>query len=1366
MNKKRSFAQVCAMSTICMMLSVAYAATAPANPNYVFKRPVPTLVVTDSPTGPVDPGPNLSPNLFYSTDALTYGSVQVGTPSTKSFLITNIGNGPATLNPGVSLRNGAGVFGGLQTNCSSTLLPGANCTVSLTFSPLDAQVYTSFIDIISSNTSAKVINLSGEGAGQAVANLVAASGSSSNFGSVNVGSNKAETFIFSNTGNITDKGVYASLIGSNLSFSANSCGVAGSAINLAAGANCSMTVVYAPTAAGALSGGLSINSTATGQKTLSFTGSAIDAVLDLSSSALNYGSVNIGSSSTKSFLILNTGAAALTFNSAPSLRAGSSAAFGGLTSSCGASLDAGQNCSVSVVFSPTSSTTSNGTIDVATSVGSRSVSLTGVGAGATLNLTPASGSSNSYGVVEVSKTKANTFTFTNTGTVAATGVYASVSGAELSITSNTCGVSASAISLAAGSSCSVTVAYSPVSAGTLSGSLTVNTGAYGPFTLDLTGSAETASVVTSTDTLVFPSTEIGSTNTQIFSILNSSNVAVNLNGLPQLQSGGSSAFSNLTTDCLTTLNPGSTCNVAVEFKPVALGAATGNVLVNTLNAGNKTVGLSGTGTGQATVSLAPSGVATTDYGLVEINSNKSATFVYSNSGNIPATGVYASVTGAGYSITSNTCGVMGSPVSVGVGKGCSITVRFAPTAPGTGAGVLSVASSTPDTTETLNLTATIGQAVLDLSTPALDFGTLQVGTRSPLSFLVLNSGNVTANFSFAPSIRAGSSSEFNSLTTNCSTSLTPGATCSVSLYYQPTNTGADAGFVDIKSSNAANREVSLTGVGDGQAVASLSFDSGSSSDFGTVQVGSSKTSNLTFKNTGNTPATGVKAVLVGSDLTLSSNTCGTAGNEITLAANATCQISVTYAPSAVSSLSGASLSIQSSAASGTNSTTLTGSGAGAAIPGVSAAAGSSTNFGNILVGATSSQTFTFKNTGNIAATGVYAAVTGTGLSIASNNCGTQAAPVSIAASGSCNTTVTWNPASVGSLTGGNITIGGQSLNLTGTASQITMNIQDNAGAALSGLNFGTINADATKVIRLANSSVSPAALNVSNIVSNSAPYSVLGVGNALGGATCTSVTNMSIPAGGSCDVSVKMSSATNGTFNSGSITVTSNAQVSSPISGATSVNIPITGTVYIDQYSTGTNAYLTFEAPNGTSTFTDQSPVAPAITVNGVTASNSYAAAGATSGYFNGGSSIQYASSANYDVTQGDFTIEANIKATAMNTNSYIAVQRAVGSSTVGWNWRFTSTGAVQFWYTGGAVFTSAAGVVALNTPVKLAIQRVGNVFKLFKDGTLIATSTTIANGTSSNTALYVGVAEDGTSKFTGYMDEFRLTKGFARYDG
>ena len=647
------------------------------------------------------------------------------------------------------------------------------------------------------------------------------------------------------------------------------------------------------------------------------------------------------------------------------------------------------------------------------------------------------------------------------------------------------------------------------------------------------------------------------------------------------------------------------------------------------------------------------------------------------------------------------------------------------------------------------------------STDQLLFGLTQVGAPTTKSFLISNIGDASATLTPGISLR-NSAGVFGGLQTNCTSTLLPGANCSVSLTFSPLDAQIYSSYIDVVSSNAGSKAVSLSGEGTGQAIVSLAAASGSSSNFGAVEVGSAKSETFVFSNSGNITDKGVYASLIGSNLSFSSNSCGVAGSPVNVAAGTNCSMTVVYEPSSAGSLSGG-LSINSSA-TGQKTLSFTGSGAGAAIPGLAAASGSSTNFGNVQVNLSKSQIFTFSNTGNIAATGVYASVDGPGLSITSNTCGTQAAPVSIAAGGTCNVSVNWSPTSAGSMAAANVTVGGQTLNLTGNATQITMNIQDNAGAALSGLNFGTINADATKVIRLANASTSPSSLVVSNVVNSSAPYSVLGVSNALGGATCTSVTSMNIPAGGSCDVSVKMSSATNGTFNAGSVTVTSNAQAASPISGSTSVVVPLTGVVNVDPYASGIKAYLTFEAPNGTSTFTDQSPVAPAITVNGVTASNSYAAAGSTSGYFNGSSSVQYGSSANYDVTQGDFTIEANIKATAMNTNNYIAVQRAVGSSTTGWNWRFTNAGAVQFWYTGGTVFTSAAGVVALNTPVKLAIERVGNVFKLFKDGALIATSSSITSGLSSNTVLHVGVAEDGTSKFTGYMDEFRLTKGYARY--
>jgi hypothetical protein len=83
-------------------------------------------------------------------------------------------------------------------------------------------------------------------------------------------------------------------------------------------------------------------------------------------------------------------------------------------------------------------------------------------------------------------------------------------------------------------------------------------------------------------------------------------------------------------------------------------------------------------------------------------------------------------------------------------------------------------------------------------------------------------------------------------------------------------------------------------------------------NFGTVNIGSSVAKTITLRNTGAVKATSVYVALVGTNLALSSNNCGTAGAKISLAANATCTFVVTYTPTAAVSLSGASFQINGS----------------------------------------------------------------------------------------------------------------------------------------------------------------------------------------------------------------------------------------------------------------------------------------------------------------------------------------------------------------------------------------------------------------------------------------------------------------------
>jgi len=71
---------------------------------------------------------------------------------------------------------------------------------------------------------------------------------------------------------------------------------------------------------------------------------------------------------------------------------------------------------------------------------------------------------------------------------------------------------------------------------------------------------------------------------------------------------------------------------------------------------------------------------------------------------------------------------------------------------------------------------------------------------------------------------------------------------------------------------------------------------------------------------------------------------------------------------------------------------------------------------------------------------------------------------------------------------------------------------------------------------------------------------------------------------------------------------------------------------------------------------------------------------------------------------------------------------------------------------------------VSSNTWYHLAVVRSGNTFSLYVNGVSESTATSsvvIADDTSN---LLIGVGDTGTTYLNGYIDDLRITKGYARY--
>ncbi len=185
--------------------------------------------------------------------ALNFGSVVVGT--TSSAQTATVSN-PTSAAVSVSSIAASGDFA--QTNtCGSSIAAGGSCTVSVKFTPTATGSRTGSLTVNAGGVT-NTVSLSGTGtsSGGGSATL-AASPTSLSFGNEAVGStSSAQTVTVTNTGGAAAS--VSSVSASGPFAETNTCGS-----SIAAGASCTVSVTFKPTAAGAATGNLTVSSNAT-----------------------------------------------------------------------------------------------------------------------------------------------------------------------------------------------------------------------------------------------------------------------------------------------------------------------------------------------------------------------------------------------------------------------------------------------------------------------------------------------------------------------------------------------------------------------------------------------------------------------------------------------------------------------------------------------------------------------------------------------------------------------------------------------------------------------------------------------------------------------------------------------------------------------------------------------------------------------------------------------------------------------------------------------------------------------------------------------------------------------------------------------
>jgi Abnormal spindle-like microcephaly-assoc'd, ASPM-SPD-2-Hydin len=208
------------------------------------------------------------------------------------------------------------------------------------------------------------------------------------------------------------------------------------------------------------------------------------------------------------------------------------------TNTCGASLAVGANCTITVTFTPTATGERTGTLTITDNASNspQTVTLDGTGT-APQSATPAvtlSANSLTFDPQTVGTTSpAQTMTLTNSGNAALTITSITASGdfAE----TNTC----SAI-LAAGTSCTISVTFSPTATGTRTGTLTITDDASGsPQTVALNGGGSSVAVSSGSSGLTMSTAGGSATATIQLSAVNGFSGTVNLACAVSYQGQGS-----------------------------------------------------------------------------------------------------------------------------------------------------------------------------------------------------------------------------------------------------------------------------------------------------------------------------------------------------------------------------------------------------------------------------------------------------------------------------------------------------------------------------------------------------------------------------------------------------------------------------------------------------------------------------------------------------------------------------------------------------------------------------------------------------------------------------------------------------------
>lgn len=204
-----------------------------------------------------------------------------------------------------------------------------------------------------------------------------------------------------------------------------------------------------------------------------------------------------------------------------------------------------------------------------------------------------------------------------------------------------------------------------------------------------------------------------------------------------------------------------------------------------------------------------------------------------------------------------------------------------------------------------------------------------------------------------------------------------------------------------------------------------------------------------------------------------------------------------------------------------------------------------------------------------------------------------------------------------------------------------------------------------------------------------------------------------------------------------------------------------------------TVALLHCNGANNSTTFTDESGKTWTASGNAVISTAQSVFGGAACAFDGNGDYITASDSADWAFGAGDFTIDFRARLNSLPASgvSYVAyshwvdvnnrINFRIGNDAGVYNWRFAV-------WSGGVntvLVDASPSSLAINTWYHVTLSRNGNSFRVFINGSQIGSTITDSDALPDLSApLRIGTSETTGSYFDGYLDEFRISKGIARW--